>query len=180
VYIYYRSEPAKPGIVDREDCAPSHLWCSNSVPETLPVFSSSGSNKPSHPEGTSFFGARAPAPAPNGAQAPFLEDLRSSQTPVLRTVVLRNVAPSASRRSHLRCSCSGRSVHCISPRTAPAPWGGGGARSAGGVGDYEHPLCVVETGEGENPHSHLSVLKLAMLALPVSPTPRGDIPSKSV
>ena len=34
---------------------------------------------------------------------------------------------------------------------------------------------VVETGEGGGPPSHLTVLKLAMLALPVSPTPNGDI-----
>jgi hypothetical protein len=36
---------------------------------------------------------------------------------------------------------------------------------------------VVETGEGGGPPSHLTVLKLAMLALPVSPTPNGDIPT---
>jgi len=35
----------------------SRLWCSNSVPETLLGFSSSGSDEPSHPDGTSFFGA---------------------------------------------------------------------------------------------------------------------------
>ncbi|MDK2890319.1 MAG: hypothetical protein PWR21_951 [Methanoculleus sp.] len=42
----------------------SHLRCSNSIPETLLGFSSSGSNEPSHPAGTSFFGAPAPAPGP--------------------------------------------------------------------------------------------------------------------
>ena len=103
VYIYYRSEAAKPGTVDREDCAPSHLRCSNSVPE-----------------GTSFSGARSPAPAPNGAQAPFL----------------RNVAPSASR---------------LSPRTAPAPGGGGGARSAGGVGVTGIALRGRDRGGGFSP-----------------------------
>ena len=45
-------------------CAPSHLRCSNSVPETLPGFSSSDSDEPSHPEGTSFSGARIPAVPP--------------------------------------------------------------------------------------------------------------------
>ena len=41
-----------------------------------------------------------------------------------------------------------------------------------------HTLAyVVETGEGGGPPSHLTVLKLASLALPVSPTPNGDIPT---
>ena len=44
------SPPGSPRAVDRGGCAPSHLWCSNSVPE-----------------GTSFFGARTP-PAPPGAR----------------------------------------------------------------------------------------------------------------
>ncbi|MDK2990107.1 MAG: hypothetical protein PWR16_1636 [Methanoculleus sp.] len=38
-------------------------------------------------------GISCSGPAPNGAPAPFLEDLRSSRTPVLRTVVHWNVAP---------------------------------------------------------------------------------------
>ncbi len=61
--------------------------------------------------------------------------------------------------------------------------------------DLEHLGCELETGEGGEPPSHLSVLKLAALALPVSPTshlrcsnsapaerrsPNGDIPLKSV
>jgi hypothetical protein len=44
------SPPGSPRAVDRGGCAPSHLWCSNSVPK-----------------GTSFFGARTP-PAPPGAR----------------------------------------------------------------------------------------------------------------
>ena len=41
-------------IHEPSQLAPSHLRCSNSVPETLPGFSSSDSDEPSHPEGTSF------------------------------------------------------------------------------------------------------------------------------
>ncbi|KUK61090.1 MAG: hypothetical protein XD82_1308 [Methanoculleus marisnigri] len=46
---------------------------------------------------------------------------------------------------------------------------------AGRGGGYTS-TCEMETGEGETP-SHLTVLKLATLALPVGPTPRGDIPT---
>jgi len=58
-----------PGYIARHQVAAfpagialSHLRRSNSVPETLPGFSSSDSDEPSHPEGTSFVSAPAAPP----------------------------------------------------------------------------------------------------------------------
>jgi len=165
------------------DYAPSHLRRSNSVPKPfwvspIPILTNRRilkENRSSALVLRTFCLSQvqnprsSPAPVPNGAHAPAPAP-SGAQAPFQG-----NVAPSAS---------------CISPRTAPAPWGGerlleqqefehrrcgGGGRRPGGVRRTERPelekiegLRVGVTdvsdrwrqGRGACPPSHLTVVEL--------------------
>jgi hypothetical protein len=148
-------------------------------------------------------GARTPFLRTFGAHPPVLTNRRASerrtfglshsapfgaQTPAVPAVVPRterciSSVPPERRRSKtfsllllLPFGQSHIATHC------PPPQGGGRSAKRGRWGGEENHRAIFERwrqGRGRAP-SHLAVLKLASLALPVSPTPNGDIPLKSV
>ena len=107
----------------------------------------------------------------------------------LTVLELRSSKPDGFSNS---CPADSRSYRNVAYRHAlpPPPGAGNDCRNGrswstagateeaeGRAGWGKHSPTIVETGEGGTPPSHLSVLKLAPLALPVSPSPSGDIPT---